>query len=859
MKIVKVPNWLTKTPGLNRVFKPLMAGGGSSRLSNQDNAIIMKIVQEVKNQNAQDIETMVQAKQALEDPANPRWYMYQDLLDYLEPDSQLGTAKDLRASATLSRKFIIYDKKTELEQPEKTQLLLHKEWFFNFVWHYLDAVLYGYTVSQLVDPVTMKFDYIPRRNFIPQRDMIMFEVGGDKGIKVDDPAFKGTIISTKFKHAKGILSDIIPNLIWKKNSRHAWAEFSEKFGIPMISATTNKRDKVTLDRIEAMLKSLGEAATAVLPEGTLVNIHDQALKGDPYNVFLKQIEVDDAAIAKRLLGGTMLTDNGSSRSQGEVHERNLHELLGLFDKMVITFVVNDKLLPLMAANGYPFTENDGFKFDEAEKIPLKELWSIVKEAVNIYDIEPSFVAKTFNLPIKGLKQSNPGKENGNFNSPTSAMAAALVGFDVMLPNYKPTCGHRHHSRFTAGFSSNILEHLSDVLINEIWVGKDTLTTEVLKSIAGHRQLLDGLFDGWGDRRLEMTYDATDLHCLASMEYNLFEFSRMKERSNVIALNHLKLDLENNNVRDFTDFREKSLQYLKNPDMHWLKTEYNHTIAVGQGSSRYHQFMSEVDEVTEWGIIQTIGDDQVRASHQVLEGKKVNLKENGGPDIWTPFDIGCRCEILQHLGEVDPDDVVNTDSIYELIDKSPGDKWTGNRGKTEQVFTSAEQYMKTTGLAKEINALNYRTYGLKDFDDLKENYKTLELDETITTKNVKELFSKEKGTDFMGFEDHLGRKMILKEDTFKDHVKKKRHQLFEKISDVLKDPDEVYYSRHGKGEKGGVFQTRYIKFYNDQAVVVTTDLGSDQVEINSWGTMDDELKDRKGYLIHKKAGNDPSPE
>ena len=58
---------------------------------------------------------------------------------------------------------------------------------------------------------------------------------------------------------------------------------------------------------------------------------------------------------------------------------------------------------------------------------------------------------------------------------------------------------------------------------------------------------------------------------------------------------------------------------------------------------------------------------------------------------------------------------------------------------------------------------------------------------------------------MGFEDYLGRKLVLKEKVFNEHTKKdshylnneeRRHQIFPHIKDIFLNPDEVWlYERN----------------------------------------------------------------
>jgi hypothetical protein len=115
--------------------------------------------------------------------------------------------------------------------------------------------------------------------------------------------------------------------------------------------------------------------------------------------------------------------------------------------------------------------------------------------------------------------------------------------------------------------------------------------------------------------------------------------------------------------------------------------------------------------------------------------------------------------------------------------------------------------------------------------------------------VKELFKKEKGQDYMGFTDYLGRKMVLPEKTFDSNaiVKGQKHQVFPHMNDILKNPDEVWMNEKTKGK----FNSRYVKFYGDRAVLIDVELNDTMqgMEIKTWKNMTaDEAKERLGVKI-----------
>lgn len=375
-------------------------------------AIVAKIISEFQDRNRAEIRKWRQALTLATNPDTPRSYMLQDLFDNLEADGHYIAQRNLRKAATLANNFSIQGKVDGKEIPEKT-LLFKEQWFHDFVNEALDSIFKGFTLLELQDPSKMKFEVIPRRNTVGAKSLVLFEAGGDKGINIAT-GFEKTIVTIGKPKNLGIMADLCGQLIWKRNAQQSWAEFSEKYGQPLITATTNKTNKPDIDKIDSMLMALGEAARAVLPEGTTLNVKPFA-GSDAYNVYDKQIERINGEMAKPITGGTMLTDNGASKSQSEVHERNLDDKIAWMDKRMIEFVVNDQLLSIMAAWGWNINpETDRFVYEENNDLSLDELWKIVLGMLEYFEIDLQWISKKFNIPITGVKKvlAKPSAQGG---------------------------------------------------------------------------------------------------------------------------------------------------------------------------------------------------------------------------------------------------------------------------------------------------------------------------------------------------------------------------------------------------------------------------------------------------------------
>lgn len=811
------------------------------------NKIIAKILQESKDLSRKDIQVWRKAIESTMDIESPRYADYHDLIDDLATDGHLHSQIQIRKLATLSSNYNVIDKKTGKEIPEKTELL-KASWFYDFIDRTLEYVFRGYEVLELIDTGNIRFELIPRRNIVPEHKLMLLEAAGDKGIRYDDPSLVKYIIEVGEVGNLGILNNIVPQLIWKKNAQQSWAEYSEKFGMPLITATTNKSDTKALDKIEDQVSSMGEAGSAVLPEGTTIEIKESSNR-DAFNVYDKQIERTNSEISKQILGGTMVSDSGSSRSQSEVHERTLDNKIAEADRRFVEFLINDKLIPMLQAHGHPFNENDKFVFDRSQNIPLKDHWEIVNEALKEYDIPDEWISKTFKIPINGRKK----KEEGNFKKPQTKQSTAEAKYNFPTANSLPEA-----RAFVAKSNdvSKVLDKYQDTILNKLYKGENCDQDVLQKAIEVGKWLRTGLFEGWGKRRMNVAYNAPDHQALAFMEYNLFHFSHAREMAGLSKINELLIDKDKLAIRSFNDFKTQATPFLNKFNGTWLETEYDFSIAVGQNASAYNRFLSEKETVTRYIQYQTVGDSQVRSEHAILDGLIFDIDDLEARRIWPPNAWKCRCEFIQYLGE--PKKITKGKDAIKLLENELGDKqkkiMLKNRGDIGEVFTFDQFYMsyKEKDFKKKINSLSFKDYKLEPFQKLKTNRKSLLLDKSITGDNVKELFKKETNANYMGFKDYLNRSMILNEKTFKTHTsgkylkeKELRHQLFPHVKDILNNPDEVYFHHYESANK---YEIRYVKFYKEKMLITDAEIRNDGVHLKTWyeGKVGDEI--RKGLLI-----------
>lgn len=377
-----------------------------SRVSPVDNnQIIDRITSQFQDRSRKDIQKWRTAIMVAESNEKPRRDLLINLYNDLLTDGHLYSQMELRKATTLNTPFQIIDYKTGEINNDATSLF-NSKWFYDLLSDILDTLFYGHTLIEFNSFEDNKVNYslIPRQNVVPNKKQIIPDLSNpNKVINYNEKQYDSWLLEVGNSKDLGILNTIIPNLIWKRNAIQSWAEFCERFGIPLITATTLKQDNTSLDLVEGMLDQLGEAAHAVFPQGTTIDIKE-ANRADAYKVFDAKIARNNEEISKALVGGTMVSDGGSSKSQSEVHERGLESRLSAKDKRYITFLINNELIPILKQRGYNITDSDSFKFSFKNEMNIMEHFNVVNDLINRgYEVDLSWVSKTFNVPITGKR------------------------------------------------------------------------------------------------------------------------------------------------------------------------------------------------------------------------------------------------------------------------------------------------------------------------------------------------------------------------------------------------------------------------------------------------------------------------
>ena len=272
-------------------------------------------------------------------------------------DAHVSACIQQRKNLILSSEFNVYNK-DESENEEKSKILKSK-WFLDFIGYALDSIYYGLSLIQFDDIINRngmdefkEVELVPRQYVRPETHVVTEATSTYEGVDYLELPYANWCIGVGEKRDLGLLLKVTPLVIWKKNAIGAWAEYIEKFGSPMRIGKTNSNDLDSVNNMQNMLENMGTSSWGLFKSDDLIELVESS-NSDAFNVFDKMIDRCNSEISKLILGQTMTTDNGSSRSQAEVHERVLDNV-GYSDRQLLYNINNNQLIPMLNALGFGF-------------------------------------------------------------------------------------------------------------------------------------------------------------------------------------------------------------------------------------------------------------------------------------------------------------------------------------------------------------------------------------------------------------------------------------------------------------------------------------------------------------------------
>lgn len=289
--------------------------------------------------------------------------IYQELLR----DDQVVSTFQQRRTAVTSAEWEVIPASESSQDKQAAEFIkeqLERVKFDALTDKMLYAIFYGYGVAEWL--FAAEGNRITLRG-CKVRDRSRFRFGTDGRlylITTQDPMGKEVdrqkfwTLTTGAEHddqpyGMGLAHYLYWPVFFKRNGLKYWAVFLEKFGqpTPMARLPQGQMNDPALKRkaLEA-LQAIQVDSGVLIPDGIVIELLEAARSGTAdYQALQDKM---DAAISKIVLSQTMTTDNGSSRSQAEVHAGVRDEVIKA-DADLICESLNDGIIPYLTALNFP--------------------------------------------------------------------------------------------------------------------------------------------------------------------------------------------------------------------------------------------------------------------------------------------------------------------------------------------------------------------------------------------------------------------------------------------------------------------------------------------------------------------------
>lgn len=314
-------------------------------------------------------------------------------------DAHLTAAIENRISHILSKEFKFIDEKGD--EIEDETMLFETAWFRDFIRYAIESKFFGYSLIQFGNRKGKTFDdvcIVPREYVYPQKYGVRHSpYDTQKLTPYDSGEYQPWLIGVGKVNSLGLLMKASPLVIFKKTALGSWTEFAELFGTPFRMGKTSVRDEELRDNMFSMLQDMGRNAFGVFDtDDTIEFIRDN--KTDSHNVYNELIERVNKELSKLILGSTMIMDDGSSKSQSEVHQLSYDAIIK-DDLFFITDLVNNTLIPFLN-RFHEFGIVGKFIYDNAENLSKTEQFAIDLELLKLgFDIPLDYLSTTYGTPI----------------------------------------------------------------------------------------------------------------------------------------------------------------------------------------------------------------------------------------------------------------------------------------------------------------------------------------------------------------------------------------------------------------------------------------------------------------------------
>lgn len=182
----------------------------------------------------------------------------------------------------------------------------------------------------------------------------------------------------------GLIRPVLWMYLFKVFSIKDWVTFAEAYGQPIRVGKYGKgASREDIKILKRAVANIGSDAAAVIPESMLIEFIESQNKSQTADVFERLCRYCDEQVSKAVLGQTMTTDDGSSRSQAEVHNEVKHDI-ERSDAKQLAATLNRQLVPLIVSfNHGPQKNYPRIRIGRSENVDIEKVTNAADKLVRM--------------------------------------------------------------------------------------------------------------------------------------------------------------------------------------------------------------------------------------------------------------------------------------------------------------------------------------------------------------------------------------------------------------------------------------------------------------------------------------------
>lgn len=354
------------------------------------------------DRSRKDLDKWRQALLSAENILRPARKLLYDLYADIVLDDHLISVMAQRRLAVTTSSIVFQNDGKEIESINK---LIETEMFEEVLEHALDSRFYGYSLIK-TDFRLEKAELVPRAHVIPSKGLVVENPHDMEGIDYTQGQYKNYYLSAGKVSDLGLILPAAVLVLIKRGDLSDWAQFNEIFGQPTRLGEYDPNMPGQKEQLLEAMDKAGAMAYIAVPIGSNMKFIEANKTGasDTYDTLYDRME---SAISKLIVGQTMTTENGSSRSQAEVHERVANKI-AKSDRKFIIRLLNDRIRPMLVAQGFSEAAQGKFQFADEEELSKADM---LKMDLDIHKtvgpLKKEYYAKTYNVEFVDQSDEPP--------------------------------------------------------------------------------------------------------------------------------------------------------------------------------------------------------------------------------------------------------------------------------------------------------------------------------------------------------------------------------------------------------------------------------------------------------------------